>query len=251
MQNANNMIWRFITTLIMISCLSNIAIAQDKLAVNPALDAAIHDYIMRHPQVIREALEKAALDEQVERTKRILREQSDAIYRSGSPTMGRADAKVSIVEFFDYNCPYCRKSHPLVHEFVADNPDVRIVLKDIANLGKESEAISRLVIAARRQGKFEPLHEALMGRQGRTTEIMALDAARKIGIDIEILKRDAASPETARVLAATRELASSLSVEGTPLFIIGHNGIAGTPDNWMGQLAKFVTEIRKSGCDVC
>ena len=64
MQNANNIIWRFVTTLFMISSLSHIAVAQDKPAVNPALDAAIHDYIMRHPQVIREALEKAALDEQ-------------------------------------------------------------------------------------------------------------------------------------------------------------------------------------------
>ena len=150
------------------------AAAQDKPAAESAADAAIRDFIMRNPKVIRDALANAEIAEQADRTKRILREQSDAIYRSGSPTLGTTDAKISIVEFFDYNCPYCRKTHPQLLQFLEANPDVRIVLKDIGNLGKDSEAISRLTIAARKQSKYAPFHEAVTRRQRRSTHRRAM-----------------------------------------------------------------------------
>jgi protein-disulfide isomerase len=251
MQRPTTMISRIGAMLTLALCVAAPAAAQDKPVTESQLDAAIQSYIMRNPQVIREALAKASLAEEVERTKHILREQSDAMYRSGSPTIGAADAKITIVAFFDYNCPHCRKSYPTLRQLLEKNPDIRLVLKDIANLGKESEAVARLAIAAQRQNQFQPLHDALMDRQGRTTEAVALDVARKLGIDIDLLKKTAAAQETTRTLDATRALATSLSVEGTPLFIIGHNGIAGAPDDLTAQLAKFVAEARQSGCDVC
>ena len=231
------------------------AVAQDK-AAEPAMqegqiDASIRNFILRNPQVIKDALANAAATEELERTKRILREKSDAIHRADSPTLGAPDAKISIVEFFDYNCPYCRKSYPILKQFISQNPDVRVIFKDIANLGKESEAVARLATAARRQYKFQPFHDALMERQGRTTEGAAVEVARKLGLNIDLLKKDAASAETAQTLATTRSLASGLSVEGTPLFIIGHSGIAGAPDDLVAQITKYVEQIRKSGCDVC
>ena len=231
------------------------AVSQDKTA-EPAipesqLDASIRNFIMRNPQVIKDALANASATEELERTKRILREKSDALYRSDSPTLGAPDAKISIIEFFDYNCPYCRKSYPALKQFISLNPNVRIVLKDIANLGKESEAVARLATAARRQNKFQPFHDALMERQGRTTESAAFELARKLGMDIDLLRKDAASAATAKTLEMTRSLAGGLTVEGTPLFIIGHSGIAGAPDDLVAQITKFVEQIRKSGCDVC
>ncbi len=242
-------------SLVLVMSLAGSAAAQDKAPDKPVLesqlDAAIHSYIMRHPEVIQDALAKAALTEELDRTKRILREQSDALYRAGSPVIGAANATISIVEFFDYNCPYCRKSYPTIKQFITDNPDVRIVLKDVANLGKESEAVARLAIASRLQDKFQPFHDALMDRQGRTTEAVALEVARKLGIGIEQLKKDAVSAETSKALAITQETATRLSVDGTPLFIVGANGIPGAPDDLAAQLTKFVDAVRKSGCDVC
>lgn len=216
-----------------------------------ALDAAIHDYILAHPEVIREALAKAEHAEQMERVKQVLRDEKRAIYSGGSPSIGPADAKISIVEFMDYNCPYCRKTHALLQSFLAKHPDTRLIVKDIATFGKDSEAVGRIVLAAARQGKFVEMHEALLARKGTNTEAAALEVAGKLGLDLARLKADAASKEVDHTLMGARDLANVLNVGGTPLFLIGHNGIPGAPDDLATQLEKFVGEVRASGCDVC
>lgn len=215
------------------------------------LDAYIRDYILNNPTVVREALLKLELEEEVARTKRILTEHKQALYEAGSPVLGPADAKVTIVEFFDYNCPYCKATYPEVKAYLKANPDTKVVLKDIASLGKESEAVSRVVIAARKQGKVADLHDALMTRKGQITEAVALDAAAKLGLDVERLKADAKTSETGDALTRAQDLATSLNVTATPLYIIGHNGIAGAPDDLSAQIAKYADEIRKYGCEVC
>ena len=90
-----------------------------------------------------------------------------------------------------------------------------------------------------------------MERKGKNDATTALDLGRQLGSDIDRLKKDAASAEVARVLAETRDLASALSVNGTPLFIIGHDGIAGAPDDLTEKLTKFVADVRAAGCDIC
>lgn len=218
---------------------------------NKALETAIHDYIMTHPEVIQESLTKAHRSNQLLQTKRILREQRDAIYHAGSPTLGAADAKVSIVTFYDYNCPYCRMSYAEIRDFVRKHADSRIVLKDIAYLSKESEDVAKIIIAAAKQGKVLPLHDALMSRKGRNTEAVALQLAGKLGFDVERLKKEAASSATAAALQESRELATTLSIDATPIVIIGHNAIAGVPPDLTAQLDTLADQIRKSGCDVC
>ncbi|MBN8911812.1 MAG: DsbA family protein [Rhizobiales bacterium] len=215
------------------------------------LDAYIRDYILNNPQVVREALLKLELAEEVARTKRVLTEHKEALYEAGSPEIGPADAKVTIVAFFDYNCPYCRATYPELKAYLEANPDTKVVLKDIASLGKESEAVARVVIAAKKQGKVADLHDALMSRKGQVTEAVALDAAAKLGLDIERLKADARTSETGDELTRAQDLATSLNVAATPLYIIGHNGIAGAPDDLAAQIAKYAAEIRTSGCEVC
>lgn len=216
-----------------------------------ALDAAIHDYIMAHPEVIREALAKAEQAEQVERTKQVLRDEKRALYEGGSPVIGPESAKIAIVEFMDYNCPYCRKTHALLKSYLEKHPDTRLIVKDIATFGKDSEAVARLALAAARQGRFAEMHDALMAHKGKSNEAVALGIAGKIGFDIARLKADAASKEIDHILMGQRDLANVLNVAGTPLFIIGHNGIAGAPDNVASQIETYVDQVRKSGCDVC
>jgi protein-disulfide isomerase len=215
------------------------------------LEKAIHDYIMRNPKVIRDALAKAEELERLEQNKRVLKSHSARLYQSGSPTVGAADAKVTIVEFYDYNCPYCRKVHTELMAFLAKHPDTRIILKDIATFGKDSEAVARIALAAAKQGKFAEMHGALMTHKGKASEATGIEVARKLGLDVDRLKKDAASAETAKQLDETRELANTLGVSGTPLFIIGHNGIPGAPENLMAQIETFVEEVRSAGCEVC
>ena len=215
------------------------------------LDAHIRDFLMNNPEVVRDALLKLEQDEQVANTKRVLSEHKDALYAAGSPEIGNPDAKVTIVEFSDYNCPYCRATYPQLKSFLKDNPDTKMVLKNVASFGKDSEVVARIVIAAAKQGNFEALHDALMTQKGQVTEERALEVAKDLGFDIERIKTDAAAEETAATLAATQNLANQLSVNVTPLYIIGHQGVAGAPDDLLAQLSAHAESIRKNGCEVC
>jgi protein-disulfide isomerase len=216
-----------------------------------SLDGYIRDYLLRNPEVVREALLKLEAEEQTANTKRVLKQMKGDIYDAGSPEIGNPDAKVKIVEFYDYNCPYCRAAYPKVKAYLADNPDTKLVLKDIASLGKDSEAVARVALAARKQDKFAALHDALMTQKGHVTEARALETADKLGLDVERLKKDARSSETGDALTRAQQLADRLAVPATPLYIIGHNGISGSPDDLIKQIAEHAEEIRKSGCDVC
>lgn len=215
------------------------------------LDAYIRDYLMNNPDVLRDALLKLERDEQTANTKRVLSELKDDIYGAGSPELGNPSAKVTIVEFYDYNCPYCRAAYQMVKSFIKANPDTKVVMKDIASLGKTSEGVSRVVIAATLQGKFAAMHDELMGLKGQINEERALDVAKKLGLDMERLKKDAASPNTGDVLTRAQELADRLSVTTTPLYLIGHSGIAGVPEDFLAQLTAHVEAVRKTGCEVC
>jgi predicted DsbA family dithiol-disulfide isomerase len=215
------------------------------------LDVYIHDYIMRNPQVLRDALLKLDAEAQTENAKRVLSALKSEIYGAGSPEIGNPNAKVTVVEFYDYNCPYCRATYPKIKAYLEANPDTKLVLKDIASLGKESEGVSRVMIAAQKQGKFEPLHDALMTAKGQMTEARALTIAEKLGFDVEQLKKAAHTSETGEALTHAQELADKLNVTMTPLYIVGYNGISGAPDDLIAQLTQHADEIRKSGCDVC
>jgi len=215
------------------------------------LDAYIRAYILKNPDVVRESLLTLERQEEAARTKRILGGFKSDIYEAGSPEIGDPNAKVTIVEFYDYNCPYCRASYPALKAFLKANPDTKLLLKDVASFGKDSEAAARVALAAARQGKFEALHDALMMRKGQIGEAQALDTAAKLGLDIERLKKDAHSPDTGEALTRTQDLANRLNVTTTPLFVVGYNGIAGAPDDLASQLATHVDEVRASGCDVC
>lgn len=227
------------------------AAAQDMPSDRAALDAYIRDYILNNPQVVRDALVKLQASEETANTKRVLGGFKKEIYSAGSPEIGSPQAKISIVEFFDYNCPYCKATYPKIKAFVKANPDVKLVLKDVASLGKDSEAVARIMIAAAKQGSIEALHDALMTMKGKVDEMRAVEAAGKLGLDIERLKKDARTSETGEQLTKTQELATHLNVNITPLYLIGHAGIAGAPEDLEAQLVQSVEDVRKNGCEVC
>lgn len=216
-----------------------------------SLDAYIRDYILKNPTVVRQALLELQQEEDSNRAKEVLRGLSKDIYGSSSPEIGEPAAKVTIVEFYDYNCPYCRASYSRVKAFIKSHPDTKLLLKDTASFGKDSEAVARIALAANIQGKFPELHDALMSEKGTMTEERALGIAKGLGLDIVQLKKDAHSSKIGEALTQSQELANKLNVTTTPLFIIGHNGIVGVPDDFDKQLASYVEDVRKAGCDAC
>ncbi len=118
-------------------------------------------------------------------------------------------------------------------------------------MGAPSEAAGRILFAAEKQGKGAELFEAIMTRKGEASEATALEEARKLGLDVESLKKTAASEEATVRFKTTRTLADTLSVTITPLFLIGHSGLQGVTDEFETQLDVLVREVRAKGCEVC
>lgn len=216
-----------------------------------SLDTYIRDYILNNPSIVRQALLELQQQEDSNRAKEVLRGYRKDIYGADSPKIGNPAAKITIVEFYDYNCPYCRASYPRVKAFLKAHPDTNLLLKDVASFGKDSEAVARIALAANIQSKFEQLHDALMAQKGTMTEERALDIASGLGLNIAQLKKDAHSPRVGETLTHTQTLAEKLNVTTTPLFIIGHNGIVGVPDDFDKQLSSYVENVRTAGCDAC
>lgn len=148
----------------------------------------------------------------------------EAVLRDAdNPVLGNPDGDVTIVEYFDYQCPYCRKVAPVLAQVMRDDPKLRVVLKDWPILGAPSRYAARLVLAARFQGKYQAAHEALIGRAGRLTEAGADEALAAAGVDLARAKADLdANKDRIDALLRRNDLqAQAFGFRGTPAFIVG------------------------------
>jgi protein-disulfide isomerase len=144
-----------------------------------------------------------------------------------SPNLGNPDGDVTVIEFFDYNCPYCRKAGQTVQELLASDANVRVIYREWPILGEDSVFASRAALAARAQGKYEEFHWAMMGLQGRAEEASILNAAAEIGLDVDKLRADMDAPEINEHIQTSMELAAALGFNGTPSFVIGEALVPG------------------------
>jgi len=219
------------------------------------VEALIKDYLLKNPEVLMEAQNalEAKMDKiQAERTAVAIRQNAAEIFRPAtSPVVGNAKGDVTVIEFFDYNCPYCRKAFSEVVQLVDKDKQVKLILKEFPILSKGSEEASKVALAAKLQGKYWEMHRALNENQGQTNEATALRIAEKLGLDMARLKKDMASPEVKREIDETRALAMKLGIQGTPHFLVGDRVIPGAPENLLEQIKKHVAEVRKEGCKVC
>jgi protein-disulfide isomerase len=165
-----------------------------------------------------------------------------------SPVEGNPDGDVTLVEFFDYNCPYCRQMLPTIAQAEAADPLLRVVYKVWPILGTSSIAPAKAALAAGRQGQFIALHRALYQIRGEVDESKALAAAQSIGLDMERLKSDMRSPATEAAVKRNLALASALGIDGTPGFVIGTRVFAGPTDLTALQVA--VGEARSATSSV-
>ena len=189
---------------------------------------------------------------QSERMAVAVKENADELFRpTGSPIAGNAKGDVTMIEFFDYNCGYCKKAFGDVAQAIEKDKQVKLVLKEFPILSKGSEEAARVALAAKMQGKYWEFHRAMLESQGQANEASALKVAEKLGLDMTKLKKDMASPEVKKEIDDTRKLATKMGIQGTPHFIVGDRIIPGAPENLAELLGKNVADVRKEGCKVC
>ncbi len=215
----------------------------------------IKDYLVANPEVfleVQQALEAKMEQAQAEKMKLALAAHADALFRDpNAPVAGNPKGDVTVVEFFDYNCGYCKRGFADLAKFIKDDPKVRVVFRELPILSKGSEEAARVALAARMQGKYWEFHSAMLNSKGQADMASSLKVAEKAGLDMAKLKADLASPSIDEEIKKVRELAQTLGINGTPHFIVGDRSIPGAPQDLYEQLKADVAAIRKSGCTSC
>ena len=162
------------------------------------------------------------------------------------PVAGNANGDISIVEYFDYQCPYCRKIEPELRQVVHDDGKVRLVLKDWPILGPASVTAARMVLASKYQDKFIQAHDALIGINSKLTEPRISELLAGAGIEMDRLTRDLAANAAAidAILARNNDQATAFDFKGTPSFIVGKFRVPGVLT--MPQFAQVIADARKA-----
>jgi protein-disulfide isomerase len=162
------------------------------------------------------------------------------------PAAGNPDGDINIVEWFDYNCPYCRKIAPEIQQVVQDDGKVRLVLKDWPILGEVSKITARMALAAKYQDKFMQAHEAMIGVSSRLTEARARELLAGAGIDMDRLNRDLTTNAKAidAILARNNAQAEAFGFRGTPSFIVGKFRVPGILT--MAEFEMVIKDARKA-----
>ena len=159
-----------------------------------------------------------------------------------APNLGNPEGDVTVVEFFDYNCPYCRSAGQTVQALLAADENVRVIYREWPILGDDSVMAARAALAAREQGKYEAFHWALMNGEGRVTEALIFKVARDLGMDVAQLEADMVSPAVEAHIALSNALAQQLGFTGTPAFIVGDKTAPGMLN--LDEIAMLVAEAR-------
>jgi protein-disulfide isomerase len=222
-----------------------------------ALGDIIKDYLVKNPEVmidVQNALDAKAQKEQDAKLTTFMSENGKAIFRSpGSSVAGDPNGDITVVEFFDYNCGYCKRGLPEVQTLLKDDKKIRFVFKELPILSKGSEEAARIALAVKRQGqdKYWEFHQALLGAKGHADKASALKVAQSLGLDMDKVKADMESDSVKKELTDDLLLARKLGINGTPHFLVGTKSIPGAPDDLHDQLEKLVSEFRKEGCSIC
>lgn len=195
-----------------------------------AIEMIVTDYLVKNPSVIREAMQALELQEQREAELRIaesLRANEQQLFADAdSPVAGNAAGDVSVVVFLDYNCGYCRSTLPHLQSIAESDPGVRIIFKEFPILGMQSHTAALAALAAKRRGKYLEFHNELLVAEA-AGEGSIREISQKLGLDFARLQKDMADPELADQINRNLQLAASLSINGTPAYIVGDQLIPG------------------------
>jgi protein-disulfide isomerase len=207
----------------------------------------LRDALKRDPSILRDAVTAMQAEDgerQQAASQAAIAAARDKLIDPADPVAGNPKGDVTIVEFFDTRCPYCRKLEPTMAELLAKDHGVRLVYKDLPILGPASVLGSKALIAAQKQGGYEKLRDAVMALPPDTTKPMIQTAAQKLGLDWERLEHDMDDPSVAARIQGNLKLAHDLGIEGTPAMVIGTTLIPGAMD--VAELQKAVATEREA-----
>lgn len=221
-----------------------------------AVEALVKDVLLRNPEIIQEALvelEKRQQQAQVDAQRQVLVTERAAIFESPkSAVAGNPQGDVTLVEFFDYNCGFCKRSLTDLQELIKLDPKLKVVLKDFPVLGADSVEASRVAVAVKNQlkgDKYWNFHVALMSTRGRVNGAKALEVAKEHGANVDQARRDMESADTRSVIEDTVVLGDRLGLTGTPAFVLGDEIIFGAVG--VEQIKTRIDSVRKCGKTNC
>ena len=238
-------------TAVVLMALTSAGTAQDSPSTaqhEERMGEILRTYLLKHPEIIEEAMQalrERQAAEATAKTAQAVREHRDELLADPmSPVVGNPDGKVTVVEFFDYNCPYCRAAGPMVTELLQANADVRFVYKEFPTLAPSSRFAARAALAARRQSPelYTVFHERLMKATGQLTEEAVVLIAREAGVDIDQMRAYMEDPAINKSIDGNIELARAIGVTGSPTFIIGDAMLVGVKP--LQQIESAIADAR-------
>jgi|LWDU01.1.fsa_nt_gi protein-disulfide isomerase len=210
----------------------------------------IRKYLQKNPDVIIESIQKMRKQQEHQAKERSLK--NLIIYKElilndpTSPIAGNPEGDVTVVEFFDYSCGYCKRIFPHLKRLINEDKNIRFVFKELPILSPQSELAARAALAAWRQDKtkYIGIHSEFMKLNGRFSEVRILRIAKNKGLNLAQLKKDMGSLALDKAIAGNRQLAQKMNITGTPGFIIGNNIIPGAVE--LETLKKLIAKVRKA-----
>jgi protein-disulfide isomerase len=214
----------------------------------------IRSYLLEHPEILREMADKLEQqdqqDEQIARTEGLAK-QKDVVFRhDGDAVIGNPKGDVTIVEFMDYNCGWCKRSVGEVQALVEKDKNLRIVLKEFPIFGQHSEFAAKAALASIKQRKYWPFHQAMFTHEGQITDQVVLEIAKSQGLDVAKLNEDMKDQKVLNTISTNYDLAKTLKLNGTPAFIVDNKVFPGYLP--LDALEAAIAEVRAGGgCKFC
>ena len=207
----------------------------------------LRDALKRDPSILREAVIALQADDARQQNQAqagALKTLEPQLARApGDPVAGNPQGRITVVEFYDVRCPYCRRMLPTMASLLRANPDIRLVYKDLPVLGPASVLGARALLAAQKQNAYMPLHDAIMAGPPDVTEDSLRTMTSKLGINWDRLQTDMKSPDVLARIDANLAMARKLELQGTPVYVVGTTLLPGAVD--LAELQEAVTTARK------
>lgn len=200
------------------------------------VEKIVREYILTHPEILPEAMNNYRSREQQKQIA-TAGDQLEAPFPGA--VLGNPKGKIAVIEFSDYACTYCRKSVPDVEALIANNPEIKVVIREYPVIADGSPDAARMALAAAEQGKFEAFHKAMFER-GRVDPGSIAAAAAEAGLDMERARRTIADPRVEAEIRRNLDYARQLGIDGTPSWVIGNQLLSGAVG--LEELTKVVAE---------
>jgi protein-disulfide isomerase len=220
---------RFALSAVILTCLFALPSAAAKAEMTKGeVEKIIESYLMNNGDKILKSVDDYQRKSIQQKTDASIKQNAEALFNNPrTPIAGNPDGDVTVVEFFDYNCGYCKQAFKDIKKLIENDKNVKIVFKELPILGPTSEVAAKWALAANNQGKYFAFHEKLMSHNGAKSDAFLEEAAKAVGLDVDKIKADIAGTEILLQIERERALATDMAIGGTPAFLVGEELIPG------------------------